>query len=267
MLKFAYSTINWGTDCDLAQAASEIREAGWSAVELYRHSLDWLGLPEDVHSRLSGLEVATVFGGVESPFLVPAQVTVHQRRIDHAAALGATDYGLVGGTRLRRRAPNAAEYRDLAALCEVLAVYGAAKGVAVGYHPHTGCTIETEREIDELLSAAPSAMLCLDVSHVALVDEDPVEQLRRYRSRISYVHVKDWARGHFVELGQGILADRWPAILDVLEEIEFPGWVVVEHSRSDESPAHSAVDNAAFLRRLGRDPAGGGSPAQAQERR
>ena len=33
-LRFAYSTINWGTTPDLAAVATEIRESGWGAVEL-----------------------------------------------------------------------------------------------------------------------------------------------------------------------------------------------------------------------------------------
>lgn len=248
-VRFAYSTINWGKDCDLGQVASQIAAAGWRAVELFDHSLDLLGTPASVRRRLAPLEVATVFGHVAAPFHTRAQVERHRRQIEFAAELGAAAYGLVGGQRLRQRAPSPEEYADLAGLLDEIAGYGAEAGVSVAYHPHTGCTVETEAEIDRVLELAPRAQLCLDVSHVAVVGEDPVRQLRQYRSRTSYVHLKDWRDGHFVGLGDGILAARWPEILEQLTG--FDGWVVVEQSRSEVSPERSANENAAFLAGLG----------------
>lgn len=251
ILRFAYSTINWGKDCDLSEAASEIAAAGWRAVELYDHSLDLLGTPASVRRRLGGLEVATVFGHVAEPFHTRPQVERHRRQIEFAAEVGAAAYGLVGGQRRRQRAPLPEEYGDLATLLEEIAVEAERVGVDVAYHPHSGCTVETEAEIDRILNAAPHAKLCLDVSHVAVVGEDAVTQLQRYRDRISYVHLKDWRDGHFVGLGDGILAGQWPAILERLGGPGFGGWVVVEQSRSEVSPARSAQENAGFLARLG----------------
>ena len=66
-LRFAYSTINWGTRPDLATMFGEIAAAGWGAVELFDHSLDWLGTPEHLRRALGGLRVATGFGVVDVP--------------------------------------------------------------------------------------------------------------------------------------------------------------------------------------------------------
>jgi inosose dehydratase len=252
-VRFAYSTINWGADCDVAEAAAQIRAAGWRAVELFGHSLDLLGTPSSLRRRLDGLEVATLFGHVRAPFHTRAQVELHRRQLEWAAEAGAAAYGLVGGTRLRQRAPSGEEYADLAALLEEISADGDAMGVRVAYHPHTGCTVETGEEIERVLGHAPRARLCLDVSHVAVVGEDPVAQLRRFRDRVAYVHLKDWAGGHFVGLGDGILSRSWAAILEELATWDGDRWIVVEQSRSDESPAAAAEANAAFLRRLGHD--------------
>jgi sugar phosphate isomerase/epimerase len=249
-LKFAYSTINWGTKPDLATMFAEIRDSGWAAVELFDHSLDWLGTLDHLRAQLGGLRVATLFGGLELP-VDATQLTTHKRRIDYAALLGADAYGLVGGTRLRWRPPNAQEYAGLAAACEELAEYAAARNLCIGYHPHTGCTIETGDEIDILLGHTQQTALCLDASHIALVDEDPVAQVQRYAERTSYVHVKDWAQGKFVELGRGTIKIDFPAFFAALEAMKFDGWVVVENSRSDVSPAESARINADYLRGLG----------------
>jgi inosose dehydratase len=249
-LKFAYSTINWGTKPDLDAMFAEIRAAGWGAVELFDHPLDWLGTPDNLRALLGGLQVATFFGGIELP-IDPVQMNIHKRRIDYAALFGAAAYGLVGGTRLRWRPPTADEYRALGEACEALAAYGAPRGVRIGYHPHTGCTIETQDEIDTLLSHMRLGELCLDASHIALVDEDPVRHMRQYAARTSYVHVKDYTRGKFVELGRGTLGIDFPAFFAELEALRYDGWVVVENSRSDVSPAESARINADYLRGLG----------------
>jgi sugar phosphate isomerase/epimerase len=249
-LRFAYSTINWTTKGDLDSMFREIRESGFEAVELFDHSLDWLGPPESLRDKLGGLRVATSFGGLEVP-VIADQLVTHKRRMEYAATMGAEMYGLVGGGRLRTRMPNDAEYSNLAATCEELADYGASIGLGIGYHPHTGCTIETESEIDILLAKTQTTQLCLDVSHVALVGEDPVTQLAKYRTRTGYVHLKDYANGKFVELGLGNIGIDVRSILSWLDSERFDGWVVIENSRSDESPARSAQYNADYLQRLG----------------
>lgn len=250
MLRFAYSTINWGTTPDLNAVFTEIRDAGWQAVELFVHSLDWLGTKNHLLGLLGGLQVATNFGVVEVP-TNNDQLTKLKNQIDYSAVFGAEAIGLVGGTRLRWRPPGDAEYADLARFCEELAIYGAGKGVAVAYHPHVSCTIETEDEIDRLMDQTKVLTLCLDASHIALVDEDPIAHIRKYRERTSYIHLKDWARGKFVEMGQGTLGIDFGAILKELDDNNFGGWVVVEQSRSDVSPSASAKANAAFVRNLG----------------
>jgi inosose dehydratase len=252
-LRFAYSTINWGTRPDLAAAFKEIKRAGWRAVELFDHPLDWLGTPEHLTRRLGGLRVATFFGVIDVP-ASPETLTVHQRRMEYAALFGAEMYGLVGGGRLRTRPPTLEEYKDLARACEALAAFGARLGVGLAYHPHTGCTIETEAEIDLLLNETKRTQLCLDASHIALVGEDPLAHLRKYRQRTGYVHLKDWADGKFVEMGQGKLGIDFAALLKELEAQRYGGWVVVEQSRSDETPAASARLNARTLRGLGYRP-------------
>ena len=259
-LRFAYSTINWGETPDVATMLGEIREAGWGAVEFFWHALDLLGPHTLLAEQLGDLRPATFFGAVNLP-TDARQLAKLKRQIDYAALLGAEAYGLVGGNRLRWRPPSAAEYADLAAFCEDLAVYGASKGLVVAYHPHVACTVETEAEIDRLLDRTRELRLCLDASHIALVGEDPVAHLRKYRERTGYVHLKDWARGRFVEMGQGTLGIDFRAILRELENRAFAGWVVVEQSRSDVSPLASARANAAYLRDLGYDPASGGGDA------
>jgi inosose dehydratase len=250
VLRFAYNTINWGDTCDLAAAFAEIQQAGWKAAELFGHTLDWLGTPSHLKTTLNGLIPATLFASVDLPSS-ERQRTVHKRRIEYAAEIGAENYGLVGGGRMRTRPPSAAEIHDLADLCEDLAKYSASLGVVVAYHPHTGCTVETEGEIDALMNDTQALTLCLDASHIALVGEDPVSHLRKYRARTGYIHLKDWTKGAFTEMGRGTIGIDFPAILLELEQQQFKHWVVIEQSRSDVSPFRSAQINADYLRSIG----------------
>lgn len=249
-LPFAYSTINWGDYCDLAAALGEIRQTGWHAVELFAHSLEWLGTPKRCRALLGDLQAATIFGSVDLP-ASERQRTIHKNRIDYCAEIGATAYGLVGAGRPRARPPTEAEIRDLANLCDDLAEHGTAIGVAVAYHPHTRCTIQYEHEIDQLMAFTQYLTLCLDVSHIALVGEDPLTHLRKYRDRLGYVHLKDWGNGDFVELGRGTIGIDFVACLKELEQQSFKGWVVLEQSLSEESAMASAKINADFLLKQG----------------
>lgn len=251
-IRFAYSTINWGAACDIPAALDEIRATGWGAVELFGHSLDQLGTPAGVRRNLGSLAAATLFSGIDLP-VSGEQRKVQKNRIAFAAEIGASDYGLVGGARLRFRPPTSDEYAELAAFCEELAVFGAGLGVTVNYHPHVACTIETSDEIDLLMGQTSVLRLCLDASHIALVGEDPLTVLDHYWDRLGYVHLKDWGRGKFQELGRGTIGIDFARILSHLIDRQFEGWVVLEQSQSDVSPRESARINADYLRGLGYD--------------
>lgn len=251
-LRFAYSTINWGANSDIPQALADIRAAGWGAVELFGHSLDLAGTPRGLSENLDGLTVATLFAGVELPDSAH-QRTKLRNQVRFASEVGAEAFGLVGGGRLRWRPPTTGEYLELANLCEELAVYGVSLGVAVSYHPHVACTIETSEEIDILMRHSTQLRLCLDASHIALVGEDPLEVIDTWWDRLGYIHLKDWGHGKFAELGRGTIDIDFARILNELVHRQFAGWVVVEQSQSDVSPLESARINAAYLHALGYD--------------
>ncbi|MEP7358408.1 MAG: hypothetical protein ABI847_14270, partial [Anaerolineales bacterium] len=85
-MRLAYSTINWGTKPDMAQAFKEIRQAGWKGVELFNHPLDWLGSPAHLTKALGGLVPATSFGAIDLP-ISPEALAIEEQRMDYAAQL------------------------------------------------------------------------------------------------------------------------------------------------------------------------------------
>jgi len=251
-LRFAYSTINWGATCDIEAALADIHEAGWNGIEFFGHTLDLLGTPASLNAQLGDLTPATLFGSIALP-VSDLHRAIHKNHIRFASEIGAEAYGLVGSGRLRYRPPAAHEYAELAALCEEMAVYGKSVGVTVSYHPHALCTIETSDEIELLMAQTSELKLCLDASHIALVGEDPLGVIEHWWDRLGYIHLKDWGNGKFAELGRGTLDIDFAAILQMLSDRAFPGWVVLEQSQSEVSPLESARINAGYLRGLGYD--------------
>jgi inosose dehydratase len=137
-------------------------------------------------------------------------------------------------------------------------------GIPLGYHHHMGSLGEAPDEIDRILDASdPSFVkLQLDTAHYLQGGGDPAAAIRKYASRLLFLHVKDVrARApepgaapgapasrsyQFVELGQG-RADL-KAVFLALADVRFQGWLVVEldavpdRTRSPKQAAETSRD-------------------------
>ena len=145
-------------------------------------------------------------------------------------------------------------------------------GLRTVFHPHCGGYVETEAEIDALLSRTnPTTLgLCLDTGHLVYAGGDPLSVLARHASRVWHVHFKDChpqiaaaARANelgylaavrsklFCELGAG--AVDFAGVLAALHALHYDGWIVVEQDVFPGlgSPAESARRNRMFLEALG----------------
>jgi inosose dehydratase len=144
-------------------------------------------------------------------------------------------------------------------------VAGAARelGLRCVFHHHAGTYVETPAEIETLLNevAAEELGLCLDTGHYYYGGGDPVDAVRRYRSRVEYLHFKDVSpaaldevrreglgfldgvrRGVFCQLGRGGV--NFPALKRELEELHYRGWAVVEQDTDATAPGAAAQATA-----------------------
>jgi inosose dehydratase len=163
------------------------------------------------------------------------------------------------------------EYRRAA---EVLTEVGAitlGEGVRSCFHNHVGTPIETRQEIDRLLALVDPDTLFVgpDTGHLAWAGADAVAFCRDYLDRIKTLHLKDidgrvarhgrdegWAygvsveHGLFAELGDGEV--DFPAIVGLLRETDFAGWLIVETDVTQRATAlESAEISRRYLRGLG----------------
>ena len=141
--------------------------------------------------------------------------------------------------------------RKLTALAERMKDFG----VGMAFHHHMGTIVETEEEIDRMMeTTGPAVGLLYDSGHCVFSGGDPVALLKRHIGRVVHVHCKDARRrvlekaraadgsfmqavldGVFTVPGDGFI--DFPALLKILSEANYSGWLVVE-AEQDPAKAH-----------------------------
>jgi inosose dehydratase len=141
--------------------------------------------------------------------------------------------------------------RKLTELAERMADFG----VRMAFHHHMGTIVETDEEVGLLMRhTGPAVGLLYDTGHSAFAGGDPLSLVKAHVGRIVHVHCKDARRpildkarredmsfmhavleGIFTVPGDGFI--DYPAILRVLADNGYQGWLVVE-AEQDPRKAH-----------------------------
>jgi inosose dehydratase len=120
-------------------------------------------------------------------------------------------------------------------------------GVRLQFHPHADSHVETEEQVGRFLDDTDPdfVSLCLDTGHLAYTRADNVAIIKKYPSRIGYVHIKqmdpaivakaeaeDLAFGQAVAMGASCEPPQGlpdiPSVLEALNELDAELFVVVE---------------------------------------
>lgn len=110
----------------------------------------------------------------------------------------------------------------------------AAAGVKVAFHNHAGELADNARILTAIVDRCDpdDVQLAADIGWVAYAGVDVAEFIRRFGTRLGYLHVRDITRNNeFIEVGRGVL--DYPQILDALTAVGYSGWLVVESEFSD----------------------------------
>lgn len=251
-------------DVPLETILREMRAAGFDGSELghaYPRSAGPLGEALDRHQL-------KLVSGWHSTYLAANELAVEEKSFRaHLAllkALGATviivaecarcvhgerNTALGFGDHDRPRLTEA-EWGKLCAGLGKFAAISAAEGLKLVYHHHMGTVIQSEAELDRLLTGVPAMHLLLDPGHLAFAGIDPLAVARRHGARIAHFHLKSvrpeiaervrrerWSfyqavrEGVFTIPGDGMV--DFPALFAELAKHHYRGWLVVE---AEEDP-------------------------------
>lgn len=208
---------------DPAQRAAMLEGLGMKAIggffPILLHDADFDPLPE-VALELEGY----VASGAEVLVL--------------AASTGQDGYDDV------RPALSAGQWQTMFRNLDRIATYAAEHSVTAVLHPHVGTMVETEADVDQVLSGS-SIPFCLDTGHMLIGGTDPVEFSKIHGARISHSHLKDVnlavalkvrdgeltyyqgvLAGLYTPLGQGDIDVK--AIIENLLAAGYTGWFALE---------------------------------------
>jgi inosose dehydratase len=245
-----------GRDTPLETCLKESRAAGFSGTETggkFPMDAAKLGPLLDAH----GLKlVSGWFSGRLLEGSIAREKERMERQLATFKALGAPVMvyaETTGSVQTARQTPvsrrprlSADAFKDYGARLTALAEYMAERGVAMTYHHHMGTMVETDAEIDLLMTHTGAAVgLLVDTGHIAYAGGDCLAVTRRHGARINHVHCKDvrpavlaqvraedWSfldavvAGVFTAPGDGGV--DFAAFARLLVDIGYSGWAVVE---------------------------------------
>ncbi|MCI9135146.1 MAG: TIM barrel protein, partial [Lachnospiraceae bacterium] len=113
------------------------------------------------------------------------------------------------------------------------------------YHPHLGSMAEKPEQIDKLFERT-DMKICPDLAHLTAGGGDPLEIVKKYYDRISFVHLKDLNQDGFAPLGTGTI--DLEGILTFLKEKGYEGDYLVEVDGFAGDPAEACRVSYEYLK-------------------
>jgi inosose dehydratase len=272
-MKVGHTGITWGIPGDVEQAYRDTAELGYLGFETFAQTiLTWNAQPGGYRALVERYGIPTGAAYCHKTWIDPAtageELAAARREADALRSVGGRTLVLQAGRRLAG-GYSVDQFRALATALNELGRYCRDFGMLTGLHPHTGTAIETRAEIDTILDLLDPAYVGFapDTGQIAKGGSDILEVMRTHRRRITHVHLKDWngsydkdAEGKEIDasgyvnyepVGSGILP--MPALLDLLIEDGFDGWVNVELDgtrRAPRPPREAAAMSRQYLGRV-----------------
>lgn len=169
----------------------------------------------------------------------------HMETVAKAAKeVGVTYIGICGGA-IRGKGIQDGDYALLGKGLDMAEKVFAEYGLKASYHPHLGSMAEAPEQIDRLFSET-SIPICPDLAHLAAGGGDPLEIIKKYYDRISFVHLKDLDDNGFAPLGTGRL--DIDGVLDFLKQKKYDGDYLVEVDGYAGDPVYACRTSYEFLK-------------------
>lgn len=270
-LKVGHTGITWGIPGDVEQAYRDTAELGYHGFETFgRTILEWNEKPGGYRAlvELNGIPTGAAYCGKTwiEPATAAEEMSAARHEADALREIGGQTLVLACG---RRPASGLTDdqFKQLADALNDIGRYCRDIGLVTGLHPHTGTAVETQQDIDTIMTLLDPALVGFapDTGQIAKGGSDIVEVMKTYRARITHVHLKDWGSSYerdaagkeidatgyvnYEPIGSGILPT--PALLDILIEDRFDGWINVELDGTPRAPRPPREAAAMSRRYLG----------------
>ncbi|AOK29993.1 MULTISPECIES: myo-inosose-2 dehydratase [Burkholderia] len=251
-----------GGETPLSVALTEGREIGYEGFELGNK---FPREPQALKTLLAQYDLSLVSGWYSGRLAergVQEEIDAVGPHLELLAQNGAAVmvYGEVAGSiqgapvplYQRPRFVTDAQWDAYAARVDAFAQYTQSQGVKLAYHHHMGAYVESPADVDRLMASTSDAVgLLFDAGHMTFGGGDPVTELAKHIGRVCHVHCKDvrpavirlarnrnWSfldaviAGAFTVPGDGAI--DFPALIAMLEQHGYRGWLVVE---AEQDPA------------------------------
>jgi sugar phosphate isomerase/epimerase len=117
-------------------------------------------------------------------------------------------------------------------------------GPDIALYPDAKDVWENTKDLD------PRIGMCLDIGHDTRNGRDPVEDLKKYHTRVFDIHIKDVTgttkAGYSVEIGRGII--DFPAFVKALRKVNYTGICSLEHERNMDNPFEGIAESLGYFR-------------------
>jgi inosose dehydratase len=234
-MKIGYAAITWGGHD--TQAMDDISAVGYPGIQLRATAVKEFPDPKALRDLLAQHKLTFVALSSGDATLDPAKreslLETHTNNAKFLQAAGGKYLQLIGSFD-KNRTYTAADYEYEGKLLTEIGKRAADYGVQMGFHNHMNSIGQTADAVDAILAASDPKYVKfeLDTAHYAQGGGDPVAAIRKYSSRLLFLHLKDVkanssASGYeFTELGQGRV--DFPAVFAALKAIHFRGWGIIE---------------------------------------
>jgi inosose dehydratase len=246
----------------LADALGDLKAAGADGIEFTPRpgELAAAGLTAESVGRMvrdAGLAVSAHYfsGPFHDPSMQASLSAQAQEKIDSLRAFGARN--IVIGPPAAPAGRNRMDViAGIATALNELGRHARSQGVVIGVHPHLNTVIETPEETDAIMERCDPALvgLALDTGHFHLAGGDVVAAVRKYGSRLNYLHFKDavrpFSRPDFFpnlrDLGAGEI--DFPGVMRALRDLGYQGWINVEQDFTATTPGDSCRASMKYVR-------------------
>jgi sugar phosphate isomerase/epimerase len=249
-MKYAIQTNVWSNEihANLPELMSQIGRAGYDGFEIGAHRLD-LSEPDQIIEllRRHGLQVSAMHlhGELHNPDTISEKMTFYKEAIIYTRKIQAPFVLLSGRPKDSRKTEQELVYETKS--LNQIGMLCANQQLVLCYHNHYWELSDNLRELEYLVNNTLPALvsLALDVAWVYRSGYDPADIIRKFKSRIRYLHLKDTLADHFIEPGKGLL--DFKSILGEARTLEL-SWLAIERDEVLSEAFASAKSSLGFIK-------------------